>query len=63
MSRLQTMARFDERIPEPSFIGTCEGCEELITAGEEHFNHEGELVHDESDCIREYFKKMADLVQ
>ncbi|CAF1778354.1 hypothetical protein NRS6094_04353 [Bacillus subtilis] len=63
MSRLQTMARFDERIPEPTVIGKCKGCGEIITASEEFFDHEGEFIHDESDCIREYFKEIADLVQ
>lgn len=57
------MARFDERVPAPDFIGTCEGCGSLILKGEEHFDNEGELVHDDYICMKEYFKKIADYEQ
>lgn len=60
MYRMETMARFDERIPAADFVGTCEGCGELILKGEDHFGIDGDLVHDDSTCIREHFKSIAD---
>lgn len=60
MNRLASMARFDERIHEPEFVGTCEGCGHLIFKGEEHFDYEGDLIHDDSSCVMDYFKKIAE---
>ncbi|NUJ19322.1 hypothetical protein FKN04_22580 [Bacillus glycinifermentans] len=63
MSRLHTMARFDERVPAPDFVGTCEGCGELILKGEEHFDNEGDLIHNDSSCMTEYLKQIANYIQ
>ncbi|APA05087.1 hypothetical protein VK94_08190 [Bacillus sp. LK7] len=63
MSRLHSMARFDERIPETKALGSCEGCQEVITVGEEHFNYEGDLIHDDSECMRMFLKQVSEYVQ
>jgi hypothetical protein len=58
--RLESMARFDESIPEALPVGACEGCNEVILSGEEHFNYDGELIHDDGCCLSDYFKKIAE---
>ena len=38
--------------PEPPVIGTCEACRAEIHAGEDHYNIEGDLLHD--DCLLDW---------
>lgn len=60
MDRQYSMSRFNESIPVVEAIGTCEGCGEVIIQGEDYFGLDGDLVHDDSTCIREHFKSIAD---
>ena len=38
-----------------NIIGCCETCGDVIFEGEEHFDFEGEYVHDAYDCLRTYW--------
>lgn len=60
MDRQYSMSRFNETIPLAEVVGTCEGCGEEIIQGEDYFGLDGDLVHDDSTCIREHFKTIAD---
>ena len=45
-NRLATMARFDEDIPEPAPVCTCNHCDEPMYAGDEAVQtYEGDTVH------------------
>lgn len=60
MPRIESMTRFDEEIVFYEVLGNCAVCGEVIQDGEEHFDHEGDLVHYDSSCVMEHFKKFAD---
>ena len=46
MSRLHTMARFEESIPEPKIVGECEECGAEFYEGSEVIKWEGMLFCD-----------------
>lgn len=57
MSRLKTMARFDERIDEPSEFGRCDHCGGEIYDGDYIAETtEGDVLHD--DCVDEFLESI-----
>ncbi|MEK4150023.1 hypothetical protein NST02_23555 [Robertmurraya sp. FSL W8-0741] len=38
----------------PKVVGTCEGCGEEILVGEDVYDFDGELVHQQSSCCMEF---------
>jgi len=56
MSRLQTMARFDEEIPEERVGGFCVNCNEPLYEGQEVVKFDNELF-----CDVECFKQHMDV--
>ena len=57
--RQHTMSRFDEEIEEPFVLGDCEGCGLEVYEGDEHFDYQGDLIHNDASCVMEYFENMA----
>lgn len=41
---------------ESRVFGVCEGCYEDIMEGEEYIELDGDLLHDDVDCIMEYVR-------
>lgn len=41
-----------ERLPE--VIGECEGCHEDIYEGDDIYDFDGDYVHQDSDCCKQY---------
>jgi hypothetical protein len=60
MTRLDTFARFDEDIPEPTVIASCAWCGRDIYVGEyvKRTVSHGTLVHSD-ECAREYAETYA----
>lgn len=57
--RVTSMSRFDETVPEPITVATCESCGREIYAGDEVYRVDdgGGYVHDDGgDCADEYAK-------
>lgn len=46
-----------ERVPE--VVGTCEGCGEDIVAGDDIYDFDGGLVHQDSSCCMDYVANMS----
>jgi hypothetical protein len=47
------------REQEPEIIGTCEGCGDDILEGEDIYDFDGGLVHQDSDCCLQYVANMS----
>lgn len=60
--RVETMARFGGNVPEEKMIGTCEGCGDPILELDEHFDHDGDLVHKDSTCVMDYMANISELI-
>ncbi len=58
MRRL-TMARFEEPDAVEIPVGSCVGCLEDIFAGEDIWDIDGDLLHDEYDCMKGYVDRVS----
>jgi len=43
----------------PKSVGECEGCHEDILEGDDVYDFDGVLVHQESDCCMQYVANMS----
>lgn len=44
---------------EPEVVGCCEGCGDDIYSGEDIFDFDGDLLHQDSCCCRDYVANVS----
>lgn len=44
---------------EPKVVGECEGCHEDILEGDDVYDFDGGLVHQDSECCMQYVANMS----
>ncbi|USK61305.1 hypothetical protein [Peribacillus asahii] len=44
---------------EPKVVGECEGCHEAIYEGEDVYDFDGGLVHQDPDCCMQYVANIS----
>ena len=45
--------------PEPEVVGICEGCGEDIYEGDDIYDFNGAMIHQDSGCCEEYISNAA----